>query len=188
MYPEEMIRPMRQELTNIGFREMRSPEDVDNVLKQQKGTVLVVVNSICGCAAGRARPAVAKALTNSARPEVLTTVFAGQDREATDRAGAISRVTLRHRLLLPCCVTGKSFSCWNEIKSKAAIPFRLHAILLARLTVSARRLVLERSESRIVARSSSGFISGLWLPAAEGKSYSFRTARLGGPRAFADSE
>jgi putative YphP/YqiW family bacilliredoxin len=86
MYPEEIIRPMRQELTNIGFREMRTPEDVDSALKQQKGTVLVVVNSICGCAAGRARPAVAKALTHTARPETLTTVFAGQDREATDRA------------------------------------------------------------------------------------------------------
>lgn len=86
MYPEEMIRPMRQELTNIGFRELRTTDEVDNALKQPKGTVLVVVNSICGCAAGRARPAVAKALTNSARPETLTTVFAGQDREATDRA------------------------------------------------------------------------------------------------------
>jgi putative YphP/YqiW family bacilliredoxin len=86
MYPEEMIRPMRQELTNIGFREMRTREEVDGALKQQKGTVLVVVNSICGCAAGRARPAVAKALTHAARPETLTTVFAGQDREATDRA------------------------------------------------------------------------------------------------------
>jgi putative YphP/YqiW family bacilliredoxin len=86
MYPEEMIRPMRQELTNIGFREMRTPEEVDSALKQEKGTVLVVVNSICGCAAGRARPAVAKALTHKARPETLTTVFAGQDREATDRA------------------------------------------------------------------------------------------------------
>jgi putative YphP/YqiW family bacilliredoxin len=86
MYPEEFVRPMRQELTNIGFREMRTSEEVDSALKQEKGTVLVVVNSICGCAAGRARPAVAKALTHKARPETLTTVFAGQDREATDRA------------------------------------------------------------------------------------------------------
>lgn len=86
MFPEEMIRPMRQELTSIGFRELRSPEDVDRVLRNEKGTVLVVVNSVCGCAAGRARPAVAKALAHTARPEILTTVFAGQDREATDRA------------------------------------------------------------------------------------------------------
>ncbi len=86
MYPEEFVRPMRQELTNIGFRELRTADEVDKTLKQEKGTVLVVVNSICGCAAGRARPAVARALTNPARPEVLTTVFAGQDREATDQA------------------------------------------------------------------------------------------------------
>ena len=86
MYPEVFVRPMRAELTSIGFREMRTPEDVDAALKQEKRTVLVVVNSICGCAAGRARPAVAKALSHSARPEILTTVFAGQDAEATDRA------------------------------------------------------------------------------------------------------
>ena len=88
MFPEEMIRPMRQELTSIGFRELRTPEDVDRVLRHAKGTVLVVVNSVCGCAAGRARPAVATALAHTARPEVLATVFAGQDREATERARA----------------------------------------------------------------------------------------------------
>ena len=86
MYPEQFVRPMREELTSIGFREMRTPEDVDAVLKEDKRTVLVVVNSICGCAAGKARPAIAKALSHSIRPEVLTTVFAGQDPEATDRA------------------------------------------------------------------------------------------------------
>jgi putative YphP/YqiW family bacilliredoxin len=86
MYPEVFIQPMRTELTSIGFQELRTPAEVDAALTQQKQTVLVVVNSICGCAAGRARPAVAKALLNSARPEVLTTVFAGQDAAATDRA------------------------------------------------------------------------------------------------------
>jgi putative YphP/YqiW family bacilliredoxin len=86
MYPEQFVRPMREELTSVGFRELRTPEDVDAALKQEKRTVLVVVNSICGCAAGKARPAVAKALTHSVRPEVLTTVFAGQDPEATSRA------------------------------------------------------------------------------------------------------
>jgi len=86
MYPEEFIRPMREELTRIGFREMKTAAEVDSVLKQEKGTVLVVVNSMCGCAAGRARPAIAAALANAARPELLTTVFAGQDREATERA------------------------------------------------------------------------------------------------------
>ena len=86
MYPDEFVRPMRQELTEIGFRELRTANDVDSVLGQEKRTVLVVVNSICGCAAGKARPAIAKALLHSARPEILTTVFAGQDREATERA------------------------------------------------------------------------------------------------------
>lgn len=86
MYPEEFVRPMRQELTRIGFQELRTADEVDATLKQAKGTVLVVVNSICGCAAGKARPAVAKALSHRARPETLTTVFAGQDREATERA------------------------------------------------------------------------------------------------------
>jgi len=86
MYPEVFVQPMRAELTSIGFQELRTPAEVDAVLKLQDKTTLVVVNSICGCAAGRARPAVAKALSNSARPEILTTVFAGQDSEATDRA------------------------------------------------------------------------------------------------------
>jgi len=86
MYPEGMVRGMREELTGIGFREMRTPEAVDAALKEEKRTTLVVVNSICGCAAGKARPAIAAALSNPARPEVLTTVFAGQDQEATARA------------------------------------------------------------------------------------------------------
>jgi len=86
MFPEHMIRPMREELTTIGFRELRTPGDVDEVVKRENGTVLIVVNSVCGCAAGRARPAVASSLSNPVRPDVLATVFAGQDREATERA------------------------------------------------------------------------------------------------------
>jgi putative YphP/YqiW family bacilliredoxin len=86
MYPEEMVRGMREELTNIGFREWRTAQEVDTALQKEKRTVLVVVNSICGCAAGRARPAVAMALSHQARPEILATVFAGQDREATEQA------------------------------------------------------------------------------------------------------
>jgi putative YphP/YqiW family bacilliredoxin len=77
---------MRHELTSIGFQELRSPEDVDALLTKSTGTVLVVVNSICGCAAGRARPAVAMAIENKARPDVLATVFAGQDTDATAQA------------------------------------------------------------------------------------------------------
>jgi putative YphP/YqiW family bacilliredoxin len=86
MYDERLVAPMRQELTRIGFREMRTADDVDSTLKDAKGTTLVVVNSICGCAARNARPAVAMALRNSARPEHLATVFAGQDADATQRA------------------------------------------------------------------------------------------------------
>ena len=86
MYPEEFVQPMREELTRIGFQELRTPAEVDALLTKTSGTVLVVVNSICGCAAGRARPAVAMALENKARPEVLATVFAGQDTDATAQA------------------------------------------------------------------------------------------------------
>jgi putative YphP/YqiW family bacilliredoxin len=86
MYPEEIVQPMRAELTRLGFKELRTPVEVDGALADSKGTVLVVVNSICGCAAGKARPAVAMALGQGAKPDVLTTVFAGQDTEATERA------------------------------------------------------------------------------------------------------
>lgn len=88
MYPEEFVKPMREELSRVGFRELRTALDVDSVLKDEKGTVLVVVNSICGCAAGKARPAIVNSLTNGAKPDVLATVFAGQDQEATARARA----------------------------------------------------------------------------------------------------
>jgi putative YphP/YqiW family bacilliredoxin len=86
MYPELMIAPMRRELTQIGFVEMRSAEEVDSQLQHANGTVLVVVNSMCGCAAGKARPGIALALQNEVKPDKLTTVFAGQDPEATNRA------------------------------------------------------------------------------------------------------
>jgi len=86
MIPEEMARDMREELTRIGFHELRTPEEVDAVLGREKRSVLVVVNSVCGCAAGKARPAIARALMNKVRPEVLATVFAGQDQEATAQA------------------------------------------------------------------------------------------------------
>lgn len=86
MYPEEMIHPMRQELVRLGIEETRTPDQVDAVLGEKKGTVLVVVNSVCGCAAGMARPAVGIALNNAVRPEKMITVFAGSDKEATQRA------------------------------------------------------------------------------------------------------
>jgi putative YphP/YqiW family bacilliredoxin len=86
MIPIGTVQAMRDELTDVGFRELRTPAEVDAALKDEKRTALVVVNSVCGCAAGRARPAIARALGHPARPEVLVTVFAGQDREATERA------------------------------------------------------------------------------------------------------
>lgn len=85
-YPEIMIRPMREELTRLGIAEMRTPEEVDATLADAKGTVMVVVNSICGCAAGRARPGVARALQHDVRPDKVATVFAGADIEATEKA------------------------------------------------------------------------------------------------------
>jgi len=86
MYPEIMVIPMREELTRIGVRELRTAEEVDRAIVNQPGTTLVIVNSICGCAAGRMRPAVRVALQNSPRPENMFSVFAGQDKEATERA------------------------------------------------------------------------------------------------------
>ena len=86
MYPEEFIAPMRAELTRIGFQEMKSPAEVDEQLENTRGTILVVVNSMCGCAAGKARPGIALALEHPVKPEKLTTVFAGQDTEATAKA------------------------------------------------------------------------------------------------------
>lgn len=85
-YPEPLVAPMRQELVQLGFRELRSGEDVDNILGQINDPVLVVVNSVCGCAAGSMRPGVALSLQEEPVPAALTTVFAGQDLEATSRA------------------------------------------------------------------------------------------------------
>ena len=86
MYDEMIVGPMRQELTRLGIQETRTAQEVDAVLGQKKGTVLLVVNSVCGCAAGMARPAVAMALEHSNTPEKMITVFAGNDRDATARA------------------------------------------------------------------------------------------------------
>jgi bacilliredoxin len=88
MYPEIMTVPMREELTRLGINELKTAAEVDRELTRQEGTAMVVVNSICGCAAGRMRPAVRLALQNASKPDRLFSVFAGQDREATDRARA----------------------------------------------------------------------------------------------------
>ena len=84
-YPEEFIGPMRQELTQLGVQETRTPEAVDATLRQQAGTVMMVINSMCGCAAGRARPGIALSLKHSTLPDRVATVFAGGDVEATAR-------------------------------------------------------------------------------------------------------
>lgn len=86
LYDPRLVQPMREELTRIGFQELRTPGDVDRALQGARETTLVVVNSVCGCAARNARPAAAQALGHAKRPARLLTVFAGQDAEATAQA------------------------------------------------------------------------------------------------------
>jgi len=84
-----MITPMRQDLTRVGVKELRTPEEVDKAVQEsseQNKTLMIVVNSVCGCAAGKARPGVAMALQHSVKPDLITTVFAGQDLDATEKA------------------------------------------------------------------------------------------------------
>ncbi len=85
MYPAELVKPMREDLTAVGFKELHTPEEVDQALAQ-KGTTLVMVNSVCGCAAANARPGARMSLQNNKKPDYLVTVFAGVDKEATERA------------------------------------------------------------------------------------------------------
>ena len=85
MYPEEIYLPMKAELTDLGFQDLLTPDDVNNLL-QKKGTTLIIVNSVCGCAAANARPAIKISMSNSVIPDNLATVFAGVDREATETA------------------------------------------------------------------------------------------------------
>ncbi len=85
-YPEQICAPMRADLTSVGFEELKTPQEVDNALTNTKGTVLVVLNSVCGCAAGAARPAAKLAVQNDKHPDKITTVFAGQDVEAVAQA------------------------------------------------------------------------------------------------------
>jgi putative YphP/YqiW family bacilliredoxin len=86
MYPEHLLAPMREELTRLGVQELRTADSVDALLRNHQGTALVVVNSVCGCAARNARPAVAMALQHATKPDAVVTVFAGQDVDATQRA------------------------------------------------------------------------------------------------------
>ncbi|NNF33166.1 MAG: BrxA/BrxB family bacilliredoxin [Saprospiraceae bacterium] len=86
MYPIELVQPMAKDLTDFGFKSLSNPEEVINVLENKEGTVLLVVNSVCGCAAANARPAAKMAIQNSIKPDNLYTVFAGVDKEATEKA------------------------------------------------------------------------------------------------------
>ena len=86
MYPEPLVKPMKAEMTAVGFQELITPDDVDAVLKKENGTTLVFINSVCGCAAGSARPGVRMAIENAKKPDHLTTVFAGFDTEAVAKA------------------------------------------------------------------------------------------------------
>ena len=85
-YPEEMCKPMREDLTMVGFIEMKNTEDVKSILERKKGTVLVIINTVCGCAAGNARPAVKLCTNFNKKPDLFATVFAGQDIAATEKA------------------------------------------------------------------------------------------------------
>jgi putative YphP/YqiW family bacilliredoxin len=85
-YPEQFVAPMRQELTRFGVKELRTPAEVDDAVNRTSGTTMIVVNSVCGCAAGKARPGVALALGHRVKPDLVATVFAGADVEATARA------------------------------------------------------------------------------------------------------
>ena len=85
-YPEFFVAPMRDELASLGVQELRTPGDVDAAIANTTGTLMIVVNSVCGCAAGKARPGIALALQHDVRPDTVATVFAGADIEATERA------------------------------------------------------------------------------------------------------
>ena len=119
MYPEHLTAPMKQELVEDGFADLKSASQVDSFLKDSKGTALVVVNSVCGCAAGTARPGVRLAVRNSSKkPEALATVFAGVDREATEKA----REYLLLLLLSACSRTENWCTSWSATTSRAAPP------------------------------------------------------------------
>lgn len=86
MYPPELVQPMKEDLTTVGFTQLTSPSEVDEIIKNTEGSLLMVVNSVCGCAAGNMRPGVKLSLQNDTKPAVLSTVFAGVDGEATAQA------------------------------------------------------------------------------------------------------
>lgn len=114
MYPPEAVQPMRDELTAVGFEQLATPADVDRVVKETKGVTLCVINSVCGCAAGAARPGVAMALQHKVIPDKIVTVFAGMDREAVDRVREL------HKDLAP--PSSPSIVFFKEGKVAAVLP------------------------------------------------------------------
>ena len=103
-YPEYLVAPMREELTTLGVQELRTADAVDQAVKNTAGTLMIVVNSVCGCAAGKARPGVAMALRHQTTPDVLATVFAGADIDATARARDLIVPLLLLQLLVPVII------------------------------------------------------------------------------------
>jgi putative YphP/YqiW family bacilliredoxin len=107
MYPEAMVLPMKEDLTNVGFEQLIDSESVDQFLTQESGTLLVVVNSVCGCAAGNMRPGVKLSLQHSKKPEILTTVFAGVDTDAVSQA---------RKYFLPYPPSSPSIALFKDVK------------------------------------------------------------------------
>ncbi|MEN9997578.1 MAG: hypothetical protein RI922_568 [Bacteroidota bacterium] len=107
MYPPELVKPMKEDLTNVGFKQLTTSDEVDQTIQNSKGTLLVVVNSVCGCAAGNMRPGVKLSLNNSKKPVELATVFAGVDGEATNQA---------RKYFLPYPPSSPSIALFNDGK------------------------------------------------------------------------
>ena len=122
MYPEELCTPMRLDLTEAGFEEMKTSDEVSAVLDQKEGSVLVMINSVCGCAAGNARPAVKMAAKHSKTPTKLTTVFAGQDKEAVAKVRSIACLIRLHRHQLRCLKMVTWYISSNDTTLVALLP------------------------------------------------------------------
>ena len=146
-YPEFFVEPMRLELTQLGVDELRTPEQVDAAVAAGPGTLMIVVNSVCGCAAGKARPGVALALRHSARPDRIATVFAGADVEATNQLDGTSRDTPRSPRRLPSFATG------NRVHARAAQHRKPRRFFHRRRAVEGFRQVLRASGDDVVSTS-----------------------------------
>ena len=121
-YPEFMVAPMRADLTNVGFTELKTPEDVDTVMKENEGTTLLVINSVCGCAAANARPAVKHAIQDENKPDRLVTVFAGMETEAVNQARTYMLPYPPSSPAIALFKDGQLCICLSVIKSKVALP------------------------------------------------------------------